>query len=83
MKRICLIIAVLFLFTGLCFAGEKEELVWKVKYYQEKMSRMQVEYTITDAALKEATAELKALTDKEKAEAEAKKEKPKKGGNVK
>lgn len=72
---IIIVLLVCFVYIGISYAGEKEELTWRVKYYQEKMSRMQTEYAITNEALKEAVGKLKAIETAEKAKVKADSEK--------
>lgn len=80
MKKLISIIVVLLLacFISISYAGEKEELAWQVKYYQEKKATLQMQFSLVDSALKEATGKLMAIETAEKAAAKVKADSKKK-----
>jgi len=67
MKRLILVACLLFVALPTnAFSGEKEELQWQVKYYNEHMINLQKEAGYTVEMLKKAEARLKELEDAEK-----------------
>lgn len=54
------------------WAGDKEELAWKVQAFQEKAARLQMEFQVNSQNLKEAQEALKKIIEAEKAKPQEK-----------
>ncbi len=54
MKKILFCILCAVLFAGLCFAGEREELVFEQKYLEEKITRIRFQQQLLEQAEQEA-----------------------------
>ena len=69
-KAICVLVILVasLVYVGFSYAGEKEELVWEVKYRTELSKTLQVQFTENQNALKAAVAKLRALNDADKKE---------------
>jgi len=73
MKKIAIVILLLISSVCISQAGEKEELQWRVRYYEEHMTALKSEATLTLKALAEAKAKLKVMEEKSSAEKDGKK----------